>query len=75
MTGQTGMAFGPHVHFSMMIAGYQVDPKEWWDEHWIHDRILGKIGPPGSATQDPPADAKSTSAKAVSPKHKKKRRG
>ncbi len=39
------MAFGDHVHFSMMIAGYQVDPKEWWDEHWIHDRILSKIGP------------------------------
>ena len=43
-SGQTGMAFGDHVHFSMMIAGYQVDPKEWWDEHWIHDRILSKIG-------------------------------
>jgi len=23
----------------------QVDPKEWWDEHWIHDRILSKVGP------------------------------
>jgi murein DD-endopeptidase MepM/ murein hydrolase activator NlpD len=45
ISGQTGMAFGDHVHFSMMIAGYQVDPKEWWDEHWIHDRILSKIGP------------------------------
>ncbi|MBV9611029.1 MAG: M23 family metallopeptidase [Acidobacteriaceae bacterium] len=44
VSGQTGMAFGDHVHFSMMIAGYQVDPKEWWDEHWIHDRILSKIG-------------------------------
>jgi murein DD-endopeptidase MepM/ murein hydrolase activator NlpD len=45
VSGSTGMAFGDHVHFSMMIAGYQVDPKEWWDEHWIHDRILSKIGP------------------------------
>ncbi|HZS56162.1 MAG TPA: M23 family metallopeptidase [Bryobacteraceae bacterium] len=44
ISGATGMAFGDHVHFSMMIAGYQVDPKEWWDEHWIHDRILSKIG-------------------------------
>ncbi len=44
VSGATGMAFGDHVHFSMMIAGYQVDPKEWWDEHWIHDRILSKIG-------------------------------
>jgi murein DD-endopeptidase MepM/ murein hydrolase activator NlpD len=46
ISGATGMAFGDHVHFSMLIAGYQVDPKEWWDEHWIHDRILSKIGPP-----------------------------
>lgn len=45
VSGATGMAFGDHVHFSMMIAGIQVDPKEWWDEHWIHDRILSKIGP------------------------------
>jgi murein DD-endopeptidase MepM/ murein hydrolase activator NlpD len=45
ISGSTGMAFGDHVHFSMLIAGYQVDPKEWWDEHWIHDRILSKIGP------------------------------
>jgi murein DD-endopeptidase MepM/ murein hydrolase activator NlpD len=44
ISGSTGMAFGDHVHFSMMIAGIQVDPKEWWDEHWIHDRILSKIG-------------------------------
>ena len=39
ISGSTGMAFGDHVHFSMLVAGYQVDPKEWWDEHWIHDRI------------------------------------
>ncbi len=48
ISGATGMAFGDHVHFSMMIAGVQVDPKEWWDEHWIHDRILSKIGPGAS---------------------------
>jgi murein DD-endopeptidase MepM/ murein hydrolase activator NlpD len=45
ISGSTGMAFGDHVHFSMLVAGYQIDPKEWWDEHWIHDRILSKIGP------------------------------
>ena len=49
VSGATGMAFGDHVHFSMMVAGIQVDPKEWWDEHWIHDRILSKIGSPGAA--------------------------
>ncbi|MBV9781564.1 MAG: M23 family metallopeptidase [Acidobacteriaceae bacterium] len=44
VSGSTGMAFGDHVHFSMLIAGIQVNPIEWWDEHWIHDRILSKIG-------------------------------
>ncbi|HSU60558.1 MAG TPA: M23 family metallopeptidase [Bryobacteraceae bacterium] len=44
ISGATGMAFGDHVHFSMLVDGIQIDPKEWWDEHWIHDRILSKIG-------------------------------
>lgn len=51
ISGSTGMAFGDHVHFSMMIAGVQIDPKEWWDEHWIHDRILSKIGPQQAGPQ------------------------
>ena len=46
VSGSTGMAFGDHVHFSMLIAGVQVNPIEWWDEHWIKDRILSKIGSP-----------------------------
>ena len=61
ISGSTGMAFGDHVHFSMLVAGYQVDPKEWWDEHWIHDRILSKIGSPAerqSATSAPPPAVK-----------------
>jgi murein DD-endopeptidase MepM/ murein hydrolase activator NlpD len=55
VSGATGMAFGDHVHFSMMIAGLQVDPKEWWDEHWIHDRILSKIGSPAERAAAPSA--------------------
>ncbi|MFL6446269.1 MAG: M23 family metallopeptidase [Bryobacteraceae bacterium] len=55
ISGSTGMAFGDHVHFSMMIAGVQVDPKEWWDEHWIHDRILSKIGSPAERASAPSA--------------------
>jgi murein DD-endopeptidase MepM/ murein hydrolase activator NlpD len=51
VSGSTGMAFGDHVHFSMLIAGAQVNPIEWWDEHWIKDRILSKIG--GPADQAP----------------------
>lgn len=69
----TGMAFGPHVHFSMMVAGDQVDPKGWWDEHWIHNRILGKIGP-GEAGKTLTASAASPSVGEPSPGHHKKRR-
>jgi murein DD-endopeptidase MepM/ murein hydrolase activator NlpD len=45
VAGSTGLAGGVHVHFSMQIDGTQVNPKEWWDEHWIKDRILSKIAP------------------------------
>ncbi len=44
LSGETGMAGGDHLHFSMQADGVQVNPTEWWDEHWIHDRILSKIG-------------------------------
>ena len=46
LSGQTGMAGGDHLHFSMQVDGVQVNPTEWWDEHWIHDRILSKISAP-----------------------------
>jgi murein DD-endopeptidase MepM/ murein hydrolase activator NlpD len=39
----TGLAGGDHLHFSMLLSGVQVDPKEWWDAHWIHDRIQVKL--------------------------------
>lgn len=35
LTGTTGMAGGDHLHFSMLINGTFVTPKEWWDPHWI----------------------------------------
>ena len=42
-SGATGLAGGDHLHFSMQVDGVQVTPVEWWDEHWIHDRILSKL--------------------------------
>jgi murein DD-endopeptidase MepM/ murein hydrolase activator NlpD len=44
LSGATGLAGGDHLHFSMQIDGVQTNPVEWWDEHWIHDRILSKVG-------------------------------
>jgi murein DD-endopeptidase MepM/ murein hydrolase activator NlpD len=34
-SGTSGMAGGDHLHFSMLVIGVFVDPKEWWDQHWI----------------------------------------
>jgi hypothetical protein len=42
-SGATGLAGGDHLHFSLQVDGVQVTPVEWWDEHWIRDRILSKL--------------------------------
>ena len=34
-SGQTGLAGGDHLHFSMMVNGQFVNATEWWDPHWI----------------------------------------
>lgn len=46
-SGATGLAGGDHLHFSMQIDGVQVNPVEWWDPHWIKDRVLSKISTSG----------------------------
>jgi murein DD-endopeptidase MepM/ murein hydrolase activator NlpD len=42
-TGMTGLAGGDHLHFTMLINGQMINPVEWWDAHWIQDRILRKL--------------------------------
>jgi hypothetical protein len=27
----------------MIYQGQQVDAREWWDPHWIHDRLQAKL--------------------------------
>ena len=39
----TGLAAGDHLHFSVILQGVQVDAREWWDPHWIEDRIMAKV--------------------------------
>jgi len=46
-SGQTGMAGGDHIHFGMQLDGVQIDPKEWWDSHWIKDHIAKRVDLPG----------------------------
>ena len=42
-SGQTGLAGGDHLHFSVLVEGIPVNPTEWWDPHWIHDRLELKL--------------------------------
>lgn len=42
-TGATGMAGGDHLHFGILIAGLEVTPLEWLDDHWIKDNIVDRI--------------------------------
>jgi hypothetical protein len=44
-SGQTGLAGGDHLHFTMLLDGIPVNPVEWWDAHWIHDHIEAKLQP------------------------------
>jgi murein DD-endopeptidase MepM/ murein hydrolase activator NlpD len=51
-SGMTGLAGGDHLHFSVQVGGHPVNPVEWWDPHWIEDRVMRKIreASAGSAT-------------------------
>jgi hypothetical protein len=44
-SGRTGLAAGDHVHFSVLLDGIPVNPAEWWDARWIHERIDAKLQP------------------------------
>jgi murein DD-endopeptidase MepM/ murein hydrolase activator NlpD len=43
----TGLAGGDHLHFTMLVGGRMVNPVEWWDSHWISDRVNRKLADAG----------------------------
>ena len=43
LSGQTGLAGGDHLHYTMLLQGHAVTPVEWWDPNWIEDRISRKL--------------------------------
>jgi murein DD-endopeptidase MepM/ murein hydrolase activator NlpD len=48
-SGATGLAGGDHLHFTMLLQGVPVNPVEWWDPHWMQDRVFRKITEAGGA--------------------------
>ena len=42
-SGETGLAGGDHLHFGMFLHGVPVDPREWWDAHWITDHVTDRM--------------------------------
>jgi murein DD-endopeptidase MepM/ murein hydrolase activator NlpD len=47
-SGMTGLAGGDHLHFTMLVGGHPVNPVEWWDRHWMEDRVERKLHETGS---------------------------
>jgi murein DD-endopeptidase MepM/ murein hydrolase activator NlpD len=62
-TGDTGLAGGDHLHFSVMLDGIHVDPVEWWDPLWLRDHVtaeltsLPRAQPPAPAASEASAGA------------------
>jgi murein DD-endopeptidase MepM/ murein hydrolase activator NlpD len=52
-SGTTGLAGGDHLHFTMLVGGVQVNPVEWWDPHWMEDRVFRKIREAGGTAPAP----------------------
>ncbi len=50
-SGMTGMAGGDHLHFTMLVDGRMVNPVEWWDAHWIQDRVMRKLAEAGESAR------------------------
>jgi murein DD-endopeptidase MepM/ murein hydrolase activator NlpD len=42
-TGSTGLAGGDHLHFGILIHGYEVSPLYWWDSQWLKTAILDQL--------------------------------
>jgi murein DD-endopeptidase MepM/ murein hydrolase activator NlpD len=42
-SGMTGLAGGDHLHFTVLVQGRPVNPVEWWDQHWVDDRVDRKL--------------------------------
>lgn len=63
-TGDTGLAGGDHLHFSIMLHGVHVDPVEWWDPLWMRDHVTARLNSLPSVQAQAPAAAPAPAADA-----------
>lgn len=47
-SGQTGLAGGDHLHFTMLLHGEFVTPVDWWSAQWVEDRVMRKLRAAGA---------------------------
>lgn len=71
----TGLAGGDHLHFTQLVGGRMVNPVEWWDPHWISDRIERKLKEAGGSSQETAAPATRESAPPGQPAKSAGKRG
>lgn len=62
-TGESGLAGGDHLHFSIMLRGTHIDPVEWWDPKWLREHVTDRLASLPAAA--PPAAVAAASAPAV----------
>lgn len=43
-TGETGLAFGDHLHFGVVVGGLEVTPIEWLDPKWVANIVKSITG-------------------------------
>lgn len=46
VSDSTGLAGGDHLHFTLLLAGVEVNPVEWWDPLWIEKHLLVRLPAP-----------------------------
>jgi murein DD-endopeptidase MepM/ murein hydrolase activator NlpD len=73
-SGMTGLAGGDHLHFTMLLNGRPVNPVEWWDAHWMQDRVERKLHEVGqsAASEERPAERRAPAERSRSPRTKRR---
>lgn len=64
-TGETGLAGGDHLHFSILLRGVQVDPLEWWDPKWMREHVAAQLASRPAAQPAAAAPATDEGARAA----------